>query len=202
MRRKTASSARTATERSLQAASEARLGAWERSLRVNGYVDKEHLIVGAMLVIVPWIPIIVGLFLFRDWSWGNGVFIGMGVLFLCIGLFFFWDACRRWWAGEARVHLFADGAVLERTKGRLFVLPYAPTPADHVIWMKVDIDAREDAPPRPRVHFWIQLPDGSTVMLDTEKEAEVQDISSLAERWGLSAEPRLLDQEPGLHRLW
>lgn len=89
MRRKTASSARTATERSLQAASEARLGAWERSLRVNGYVDKEHLIVGAMLVIVPWIPIIVGLFLFRDWSWGNGVFIGMGVLFLCIGLFFF-----------------------------------------------------------------------------------------------------------------
>jgi len=159
--------------------------------------------VSAMLVfIAPWLPIIAGLSPISELSWGTGLCIGVGVIFLCAGLFFFRDAWRRWRAGEALVHLFADGAVLERTKGPLFALPYAETPAEHVIWMKVDIEAREDAPPRPRVHFWVPLPEGSTVMLDAGEERERQDISSLAERWGLSPEPRLLGQEPKPHPLW
>lgn len=193
-------STRSLTERARQAATAAGFGAWEQSLRVNGHVDGMELLNGSMLVFfAPWVFIAMGIFLpGPEGSWGDrALCIGFGVFFLCFGVVLFPKAWRRRQAGEALIHLFGSGAVLERAKEEVFALPYANTPVDHVTWQEA-IEGGH----RPRTHFWITLPDGESVMLDAWREWECADISSLAERWGLSPDPRFLEKEPKKPPLW
>jgi len=121
------------TERAGQAADVAGFGPWERSLQVNGRIDGRYLTNGAMLVFcAPWGPIAIGLFM-PGGSWWMRIFcVAIGVIFLCVGLALFPQAWRRRQAGAALIHLFGNGAVLERTKGQIFALCYADTPADYV----------------------------------------------------------------------
>lgn len=128
---------RSITERVRKAAAAAAFGAWECSLRVNGRIDSNDLTNSIMLVFVaPWMFIGMGIFL-PDGSWGNRAFcIAIGMLFLCVGIVLFRSAWQWRQAGEALIHLFDSGAVLERTKGHLFMLPYADTSVDSVLWQE------------------------------------------------------------------
>jgi len=147
------------------------------------------------LFILPCLPIATGLFLPKGPWW----LFAVGAIFLCAGLVLFPLAWRRRQAGPALIHLFGNGAVLERTKGEIFALPYAETPVDHVRWREA-IEGGEHK--QLRQHLWITLPDSRTVMLDGRGKAEPQDLSFIAERWGLSPEPRLLEEAPKAHPLW
>ena len=190
---------RSLTERARKAAFAANLGAWERSLLVNGRIDKSHLMNGIALVfLVPWIFIAMGIFLPEGWSWWlRPLNIISGLIFLSIGIIFFQDAWRRWRAGEALIHLFDRGVVLERKKGEIFALPYADTPADYVVW-KETLEHGE----RTRHHLWITLPDSRTVMLDGWWKEENQQLASVAARWGLSPTSGFSKKRPWAHPLW
>ncbi|MDX3905573.1 MAG: hypothetical protein QHC78_07780 [Pigmentiphaga sp.] len=179
--------------RASQAASDAVLGAWKHSLRVNEHLDKDGLEMGAwMLFLVPWGFVGLGLFLPGPW-WMRGLCIFFGVTFLCAGLLTFRKSLLKWRSGNALIHLFEDGAVLERTKGPIFALPYGSTPVDYVTWTERIADTGDD---RARTHFWITLPEGRTVMLDAWSQQEREDLALIARHWRLPAEPRPLDQEP------
>jgi len=198
MQQEASPSIHSVTERARQAAASANFGSWERSLRVNGHVDGSDITNGAILVFfAPWVFIAMGLFMPGGSWWMRAFCIAIGLIFLCVGLALFPKAWRRRRAGAAITHLFGGGAVLERTKGQIFALSYADTPVDYVSW-KEPIEGGE----RTRQHLWITLPESRTVMLDGWGKEEQQDLASLAERWGLSPEPRPLGKEPETRPLW
>lgn len=190
-------SARPITERARAAASTAGLGRWERSLQLNRHLDKDDLTNGAMLLFfVPWVFIAMGIFLTEAW-WDRALSISFGLIFLALGIMLFPQAWQRRCSGEAVIHLFASGAVLERTKGPIIVLPYAGTQVDHVTW-----NERIEGGDRPRTHFWITLPDDGIVMADAWEKCEKEDLAVIAERWGLPPTPRFLVKEPKGRPLW
>lgn len=173
------------------------LGAWERSLRVNGHVDGDGLRTGALLLfLAPWVFFAIGIFL-AGGGWSRVFCFVWGLAFLGAGLVIFPRAWRKRRAGEAWLHLFARGVVLERTRGQVFSLPYADTPADYVVWQEL-IEGGE----RTRRQLWITLPDSGIVMLDAWEEDEHQGLAFVAERWGLSPRQDLIERKPWGHRLW
>jgi len=184
---------RNVTERARLTAGDAGFGVWERSLRVNEHLDKDGLLTGATLLFVaPW-PYF-GLLLFLPMPWWSQALCGAtGIMFFCWGLVQFPKACRRWWSGQALAHLFEEGAVLERTRGRIFALPYSSTAVEYMTWAERIPDSDGD---RPRTHLWITLPDGQIAMLDAWGKQELQDLEFIARRCGLPAAPRALEKEP------
>jgi len=191
------SSERNSTARADQAASDARFGAWECSLQVNGHRDKDGLLIGAVLFLAAWPPF--GVFLILKMPlWAQVLSGAAGIIFLCWGLAHVPKPYRKWRSGQALIHFFEDGAVLERTRGRIFALPYDSTAVEYVTWQEWS-----DAEYYPRTHFLITLSDDQMVMLDALGERELQDLAFIARRWGLPAEPRALGNEPfPARQLW
>src|SRR5690606_12026079 len=156
-------SERSVTARARRAADEAGLGAWECSLRVNEHLDKDGLLTGVVLLFVaPW-PYF-GLIYALQMPWWSAILCGAtGVMFFCWGLVQFPKGFQKRRSGEALVHFFESGCVLERTRGRIFALPYDRAPVDYVTWAERIPDSDGD---RRRTHFWITLPDDEIVLLD------------------------------------
>lgn len=155
VRQKAKTTTRSITERARQAADAVGFGLWERSLRVNGSIDRDALINGAIvLFIAPCLPIATGFFPPEGPWWIRAFCIAVGAIFLCAGLVLLSLAWRRRRAGPALIHLFGNGVVLERTKGPLFTLPYADTLVDHVRWREM-IDGAESK--QLRRILWITL---------------------------------------------
>lgn len=191
-------SKRALTERGRRAADGAQLGAWERSLRINEHLDKDGLQNALMLVfLAPWPFFGLGLFLPGSW-WPRALCVVVGLVFLCTGIVLLRKALRTRRSGEGLIHLFEEGAVLERTKGRIFALPYTGTPVEYVSWSERIADSGDE---RPRLHFWITTPDGGAVMLDAWEDWEFPDLALIAQRWGL-AEPHVVPQEPEAPPVW
>lgn len=189
---------RRVTARAREVAGQAGLGAWECTLRVNARHDWTALINSSVTFFVaPW-PFL-GLGFFADQPrWSAAMCIVAGLLFLGIGVYFFRETCRAWRSGRALVHLFEDGAVLERTRGRILAVPYERATVDHVTWRESMGDGGE----RTRTHLWIAAPAGETVMIDAWQGKERADLALIAQRWGLPADPRRLRSTTQSHPVW
>lgn len=94
------------------------------------------------------------------------------------------------WRGGAAMHLFSDGAVVERYRGSTASFRYAAVTPRYVLWERVG--DRGEIQRRNR-QLWLKMPEsGYAVHLDGTKGRDAATLDMLLDRFGVTGEPEEL----------
>lgn len=94
------------------------------------------------------------------------------------------------WRGGAAIHLFTDGAVIERYRGSTASFRYQTVTPRYVLWEKVD--DRGEVQRRNR-QLWLKMPEsGFAVHLDGTKGKDAATLDVLLKEFGVTGEPEEL----------
>lgn len=187
--------------RAATVAEEQGLGAYRRSFRVNR--DHDRRTGGALLLT----PVAAALFLKMSYDvspWGHSSLgpstLGMlatgvsGLIFLGIGVLLGVPALVNAIRGRgAWVHVFDQGAIAERTGGKLYSWPYRRATARYVCWRE-SVEGQW----RDRPQLWISFHvDGETICFDGLRSRDREVLAQLAREFGIGDEPEPVD---GIYR--
>lgn len=94
------------------------------------------------------------------------------------------------WRGGAAMHLFSEGAVVERYRGSTASFRYGTVTPRYVLWEKVDDLGKLK---RRNRQLWLKLPEsGYAVHLDGTKGKDAATLDMLLDRFGVTGEPEQL----------
>lgn len=191
---------RRPTQRAMTAAARTELGEWSRTVRVHRRADRATTSQAGMLFIAP-VPFL-GMAAFMDlpWYWLVPTLFA-ALLATLVGVVMLVLAVDRVRAGEALVHLFDRGMVLERVRGKLLALPYAVTEVSFVTWEETGSDSS-----RTWVAVWITPPDRPDFPAGYELKAwdddEIRALELIAVHCELPPVPRPCPSRPRLVVTW